>query len=123
MEQTGFEVMRAASYEGLFTRLNLHRYDYLPRGINEIFAEFDRYKDTLKNIAIEPELELILPTPTYVFVSLRYPGLAKRLEQGLTTMVQDGTLKAIFGKYFAESIQQANLHNRRILRLTNPLFP
>jgi ABC-type amino acid transport substrate-binding protein len=123
MEQTGFEIVKASSYEGLFTMLNSHRYHYLPRGIHEIYDEFDQYKDTLKNIAIEPELLLILPTSAYVFVSPKYPKLAKRLEAGLESMVQDGTLKAIFDTYFAESIEKANLHNRRIIRLTNPSLP
>lgn len=123
MEQTGFKIVKAASYEGLFTMLNSHRYNYLPRGINEIYAEFDQYKERLKNIAIEPELLLILPTPAYVFVSPKYPELANRLQQGLEAMVQDGTLKAIFDAYFAESIEKANLYNRRVMRLINPSLP
>lgn len=123
MEQTGFDVLKATSYEGLFTMLDAHRYNYLPRGVHEIYDEFDRYKETLKNIAVEPELLLVLPTPSYVFVSPSYPELAKRLEEGLEMMVRDGTLKAIFNKYFAASIEKANLHNRRIIRLPNPSLP
>lgn len=123
MEQAGFEVIKATSYEGLFKMLDSHRYNFLPRGIHEIYAEFDQYKATLKNIAIEPELLLVLPSPSYVFVSPKYPKLAKRLEAGLEAMVQDGTLKDIFYKYFAENIERANLHNRRIIQLPNPLLP
>ncbi len=123
MEQTGFDVVKTNSYENLFTMLNSHRFNYLPRGIHEIFEEFDHYSGTLKNIAIEPELLLILPTPAYVFVSPKYPELARRLEAGLESMVQDGTLKAIFDTYFAESIEKANLYNRHVIRLTNPSLP
>lgn len=123
MVQAGFIVVTGDSYEGLFRMLDYHRYNYLPRGLNEIYAEFDQYKRTLKNITIEPNLLLVVTTPSYVFVSPKYPKLAKRLEAGLETMVQDGTIKVIFDKYFSANIQRANLHNRRILRLPNPLLP
>ncbi len=123
MKKTGFPIIEATNYESLFEMLNIHRFNYLPRGIHEIFSEFDLYKKTLKNIAIEPELLLVLPTPSYVFVSPKYPKLAKRLEEGLEAMVRDGSLKALFNDYFSESIKKANLHNRRIIRLTNPFLP
>ena len=123
MEQADFKIIKAKSYEGLFKMLDSHRFNFLPRGIHEIYAEFEQYKDTLKNIAIEQELLLVVPSPSYVFVSPKYPRLAKRLEEGLETMVQDGTLNVIFNTYFGENIQKANLNNRRILRLTNPLLP
>ena len=123
MQQTGFNIITASNYDGLFKMLDSHRFNYLPRGINEIFAEFEQYKPTLKNIAIEPDLLLVIPTPSYIFVSPQYPRLAQRLKKGLEIMIHDGTFEAIFNKYFAANIKRANLHNRRILRLTNPLLP
>lgn len=123
MKAMGFNVMELNNYEGLFQSLNADRFDYLPRGINEVFKEFDQRKDKLKNLAIEPNLLLVIPNPTYIFVSPKHPRLAARLEKGLEKMVEDGSLKAIFDKYNASEIKKADIKNRFIINLGNPLLP
>lgn len=123
LDLAGFDVIEATSYDGLFTMLNAHRYHFLPRGIHEIYGEFEQLHGSLANIAIEPNLLLVIPAPSYVFVSPKFPRLATRLKEGLETMVRDGTLKAIVDDYFAADIEKAALTQRRIIRITNPLLP
>lgn len=123
MELAGLQVVTANTYDGLFSMLDSHRFDYLPRGIHEVFDEFDQYTSTLTNIVIEPELLLFIPTPSYVFVSKKEPELAKRLEEGLEMMVKDQSLKMIVDRYFGAAIQRANLQKRRLISLPNPLLP
>lgn len=119
----GFNIIPSKSYDGLFTMLDNQRFHYIPRGINEIYDELESRKSKLKNVVIEPELILYIPSPTYLFVSPKYPRLAQRFEHGLEMMVANGQLKAIFDKYFTQHIEQADLKNRRIITVGNPLLP
>lgn len=119
----GFDIVPSKSYEGLFAMLNSQRFHYIPRGINEIYNELDSRKSKLNNVVIEPKLVLYIPSPTYLFVSPKYPRLAQRFEDGLELMVANGTLKAIFDNYFTHHIERADIKNRRIIVVDNPLLP
>jgi len=38
-------------------------------------------------------------------------------------MIEDGSFDEIFRKYYGDSIQAANLKNRRLFNISNPLLP
>ncbi len=97
MKALGFNVTTANSYEGLFGMLMFDRFDYFPRGVNEIYAEFDQRAEEL-------------------------PELAKRIETGLLAMIKDGNLDKLFWEFHKDSIERANLAGRQILRQHNPLL-
>ncbi len=122
MQALGCEVITGSSYEGLFQMLVHGRFDYLPRGVNEIFSEYDRRHQDLPDMVIEPRKALYLPMPTYIFVSPQYPELAERLEAGLHKMIHDGSLDKLFWKYHRESIQRSELTRRQIFTTENPLL-
>ena len=107
------------NFEGLFLMLKKRRFDYIPRAVYEIYDELDNRKDVLNDIVIEPNLALYLPMPSYVYVSPEEPRLAQRIEAGLTKMQNNGELKAIFEKYYAEDISRANLQNRTLINLAS----
>lgn len=119
MRNQGFKIQKGNHYDGLFKMLDARRFDFFPRGVNEIFDELEQRKDILKNVVIEPNLALYIPTPTYIFVSPKYPRLAKRLSEGFELMVQNGSFDKLFHQYFNENISKANLSERLILRLDN----
>ena len=73
LQALGFHVVTGSSYEGLFQMLVNDRFDYFPRGVNEIFHEQASRQKLLPQMVIEPNKALYLPMPTYVFVSPRYP--------------------------------------------------
>jgi ABC-type amino acid transport substrate-binding protein len=123
LEKAGFNVISGAQYDGLFLMLNAHRFDFLMRGVNEIYDEMAQIESFLTNIRIEPGIAVYLPSPTYVFVSPQFPELAKRLEEGLEIMVEDGTLYALIQKYHVEDIKKADLNTRRIFYVENPFLP
>ncbi|MGS0496438.1 hypothetical protein ACU8V4_04110 [Pseudoalteromonas mariniglutinosa] len=45
------------------------------------------------------------------------------MQEGLLAAIADGSFDALFYEYFAATIAQADLKNRRIIELTNPLLP
>ncbi len=119
MQRHGFRVFGGTDYEPLFAMLSGNRFDYFPRGVNEIFAEYDSRKNKFPNMAIEQELAIYLPLPTYFFVSPAKPRLAQRVKEGLLSIVEDGTLDQMFYDSHREALERANLANRKIISLKN----
>jgi len=122
MSRLGFQIVTGNNYEGLFAMLMANRFDYFPRGVNEIFREYNLRSKKLPGMVIEPHLALYLPQPNYIFVSKKYPGIAQRIESGLRQMIQDGSFDKLFWTYHKSNIQQAGLASRKIFRVENPLL-
>ena len=122
LKKIGFTVVGGSSYEGLFAMLNYQRFDYFPRGINEIYPEFESRRAKFPNMVIEPKLTLLLPLPTYMFVSPSTPRLFNRIKAGLEIMVEDGSLDRLFQEFHGEFIRRADLKNRLILKVDNPFL-
>lgn len=118
----GFNVVTGDSYDALLKMLLSGRSDYFPRGLNEAFPEYDARKADYPDLAIEKDLVLELPLPTYVFVSPKAPQLARRVEEGMELMVRDGSLLKMTLKFNAEMLTQANLCSRRVFHIANPLL-
>ena len=109
------------TYTGLFDMLKRGHIDYFPRSLMEINAEQQQH--ATEGTAIEPRLALQHPAALYFFVSPHKPQLAQLLHQCLNTMIGNGEFQALFNEYFLPDIQQADLLERRIFSLHNPLLP
>jgi hypothetical protein len=120
LRKLGFTVEGGSEYESLFSMLEFRRFDVFPRGVNEIFGEFDSRKDKFPNMRIEKHLALYQPLPTYFFVSPKRPDLVKRLEEGLKQMIADGTLDRLFHAHHGKALERANIGSRRIISIPNP---
>lgn len=113
--KNGFEIVRAFSYDGLFYMLDSNRFNYIPRGVHEIFDELDSRKAELKNVIVEPNIALYFPTKTYTYVSPRESRLALRIEKGYRMMLANGGFRKIFNKYYLDDIKKARLNERRLI--------
>ncbi len=122
MEANGLHLETAVNQETLSRMLLAGRFDYFPRGVTEIFPEYDARGGDASGLEIERELLLVLPLPTYIFVSPREPRLARRLNEGLESMVSDGSLQRIVVDFYKDALRRANLCARHIIRLDNPLL-
>ena len=107
-------------FDGLFLMLKKHRFDYIPRGINEVDDELRSRKSSLDGLVVEPSIALYIPTSTNFYIAKSEPRLAKRLETGLKIMLNSGELKDILYKYFAEHIERANIAGRKVFKIENP---
>lgn len=121
-EANGFQLELATDQTALTKMLLAERLDYFPRGVNEVFVEFDALTASNPDLAIESDLVLDFPLPTYIFVSPRTPRLAKRLTEGMESMVRDGTLLNMVKTYHADMLRRANLCARRVIRMQNPFL-
>ena len=118
-----FALETSANYESLFKMLVHHRFDYFPRGINEVFKEFEQRSAELPELAVEQKLLLYYPWPYYIFVSKQHPDIAERIAAGLKIMIENGSFDEIFNRYHADTIKRSGVANRRLLKLDNPLLP
>jgi len=122
MESLGFPVIETSTYDGVFTMLDHDRFDFVPQGVNEIFGALEARQSELSNLVIEPRLAIKMPMPVYIYVSRQNPRLAERVLAGFGTILENGVFDKLFSRFFAESVRKANLSQRHIIDLGNPLL-
>ncbi|WP_141239796.1 amino acid ABC transporter substrate-binding protein [Candidatus Dactylopiibacterium carminicum] len=122
LEANEMRLEMALNQDALARMLHAGRLDYFPRSISEAFTEHARLAAVLPDLAIDRELLLDMPLPTYVFVSPKAPRLAERISAGMETMVRDGSLLRMVIKAHGEQLARAGLCSRRLIRMPNPLL-
>ncbi|MFB6346755.1 MAG: substrate-binding periplasmic protein [bacterium] len=120
--RNGFNVITSASFEGLFKMVARNRFDHFPLGINEVHKKYRDWKDQLPELAIEQSIMIYYPWPYYFYVNPDYPEVARRIESGLRTMIQDGTFDEIFMRHHGDVLDRVNFKKRKIFVLKNPLL-
>jgi ABC-type amino acid transport substrate-binding protein len=120
MRANGLPVYGTSNYESLFSMLESGRIDYFPRAVTEIWAEADLHKQRL---AVEPGIVLRYPTALYFFVRKEDVQLAADVSAGLEKMIADGSFDRVFQDYFGDMIRRAELRERHVIELKNPLMP
>ena len=123
LRENGFRVITGSNYEGLFKMLISHRFDFLPRGINEAYTELNKRYTQYPDMIIEKSILLYYPLPQFFFVNKDNKKLANRIERGMNIMIQDGTFNEIFMKYNKNYINILKSTNRKIFKIENPFLP
>jgi ABC-type amino acid transport substrate-binding protein len=118
--QNGFVVTEALNMTVLLKMLVAKRFDFVPLGATEIDEHYLVENQSVDVLMPESHLLIYMPTPTFFYVSPKFPELAKRLTEGLKKMQADGQMKKIFNKYYAERLKKLNLANRTIIEIPNP---
>ena len=115
-------VVEGAGYEGLFQMINAKRADIFSRGITEIFTEYEKYRAKNKNLAIEGSFIIKYDWPYLYMVRKENISLKKRIEFGFEQIEKNGTLDKLFKKYYEKNIKMADIDNKTIIKLENPLL-
>jgi len=112
-----------SGYFSLFTMLRHGRIDYIPRALNEPWAEVAQRPEL--DLRVEPSLLLHYPAASYFFVRRQNAALAQRLEQGLERAIADGSFDELFYQHPSQRpiFERAELSGRHVLKLANPLLP
>lgn len=120
LKHNGIRVHTSTSYESLFSMLEAGRFDYFPRSLFEIWKEVESHQG--KNLHIEENIILHYQSAYYFFVSPRRPQLAEDLRLGLEEMIANGSFEKIFQKHHQTSLKNANIKQRVVIELHNPLL-
>lgn len=113
-------VVTAPKYESLFRMLQAGRFDFFPRGAQEILDEQANF-DT-EGLLIEANLLLAYPAPVYFYVHKDNIALADRVETGLNRAIADGSFDQFFYRHpmVREVFDELNLFERTTLYLCHP---
>ncbi len=121
LEWNGMTMFRSSSYAGLFKMLAMERIDYFPRSVIEVWREYEANKSM--QIKVDENILIYYPTAFYYFVNKNRPDLARAIESGLETMINDGRFDELFMRYHEEYIEAAKLDKRKLIVLKNTLLP
>lgn len=120
LRHNGLKVETAINYSSLFPMLKARRFDYLPRGVHEAWAEEQQHgKDGLM---VEPTILLHYRVPFYFFVSRDNRAMAQRVEKGLKLAMADGSFDKLLNGYPAFRRAQAEIaaRKRKVFELALP---
>jgi len=94
LEHNRISVVAAHNYPSLFRMLRAGRFDFFPRGTQEILDEMKNF-DT-EGLVIEQDLIVAYPSPVYFHVHKDNIALAEQVETGLRRAVEDGSFDEFF---------------------------
>ncbi len=123
LEENGFDTVIGGDYEGLFGMLLAQRFDLLPRGLNEVFLEYDQRHPQVPELAVEQRYLLHDHIPSLFFVSPAAPHLAERLNVGMEAMLKDGSLRRFLLSYYGDVLHRARPCERKVIELPLPPLP
>jgi hypothetical protein len=120
LEHNRITVVTAHNYPSLFRMLRAGRFDFFPRGAQEILDEMKNFET--EDLAIEQGLIVAYPSPVYFHVHKDNVTLAERVETGLQRAVEDGAFDEFFyNHYLIKNIfTELNFAQRRIIYLCSP---
>lgn len=121
LEKQGFKVFKVASYNGLFKMVAAGRFDLYARGANEIYDEYESFKD-IKGIEVDDNVLLYYPLPRFFFTKKSNTEAIKRVNEGLKIAYQDGSFEKLWYKYFGKSIEFVDFSKRKIFTMENPFL-
>ncbi len=119
-QASGLKVYTVSGYENLFRMLLAGRFDLFPRGVGEVFGEFEAHRVQMPQLAVDPNLLLVYPYPYHYYFAPSQSALAARVEKGLLEMKADGSFDAHLWRHHGPSVARAAFRKRRVLHLNNP---
>ncbi|WP_432459797.1 hypothetical protein [Agarivorans sp. QJM3NY_25] len=114
-----FKVVLGGTYQALFKMVAKGRFDLFSRGSNELLAEYQAHQN-IEGLLYDKHIALYYPLPRFFFTNKANADAANRIKQGLLKAYYDGSLMALWKKYYGESLDFVDLRHRKIFRLDNP---
>lgn len=121
LNYNGFKVITGTTYEGLFRMVALGRFDLFPRGVNELYGEFESHRQ-IKDLVFDDSIALYYPLPRFFFTTKKNNKAVSRIAEGLSVAYKDGSFNKLWEKYYLQSIEFVNLKHRKIIRIDNPFL-
>ncbi len=117
LKHNDLPVVTSIAYAYLFPMLRAGRFDYMPRGVYEVWHE--QQANSAEKLAIEETIFLHYPVPFYFFVSRENQALGERVERGLKMAIKDGSFDKLFDSIpaFQRSAAEIAAQKRRVFKL------
>lgn len=120
LRHNGLQVETTVNYSSLFPMLKAKRFDYMPRGVHEAWAEEQVYRKD--GLMVEPTIFLHYRVPFYFFVSKDSKAMAERVERGLKLAQADGSFDKLLNGYpaFRRALLEIAARKRKVFELELP---
>ena len=116
----GYPVVEGGTYDELFDRLKSGEFDYVTLGANEIEEAFEARAFPVGGLSLEDSLLIYYPFPLLFYVNPDKPELAKRIEEGLDRIIENGAFDRLFNEQYGDLVTRLRLKERTTFRLKNP---
>jgi hypothetical protein len=117
LQRLGFRTVVGSSYAGLFQMLATGRFDYLSRGVNEVWAELDTAGRVPPGVVLVPRLALFYPLDDQFHASPQAAHWLQPLLMGLQTLWKSGRYARLFRWHYGPAWDRAQLAARQVLQL------
>lgn len=125
LKANGLLVLSAARFDLLFKMLAKKRCDYFPRSIFEGYSEYKVAQKIHPNIAMADNFVLQYKFPLYFFVSRDKPQIARKLQDGLQRLYEQGGLKKLQIAHLKKEklLSKFSGQSKHLIKLSNPYLP
>ncbi len=120
LRHNGFTVKEIDSFQNIFKMLVGGRIDLFCNGSNQILNDYKNYKDQI-NLLLDETFELKYHLPRFFYLHTKNRQLKRRIEIGLKRAYHDQSLLRLWHDHFKASVEFANLSQRKVFLLENPL--
>lgn len=120
---SGLPQVTNVHFDQLYSMLRAGRCDYFARGLAEVAEEYETYGGS--DLMVFDRLIIAYPMPVYFYVAPGMDSLARRLEEGLRTMLANGELKRMLSTHPSTrgAFPLERFNEATIIRLPNPNLP
>lgn len=121
LEFSGLEQVQKV-YDDIFRMIDRRGYYYFPRGMTEVYSEYNNRKTEMPNLAVEKRIVLIYKTAVFFFINNSNKKLENIIKTGFLKSYNDGSYKKFFYNHplIKSSMKQADLKKRIKIRIPNP---
>jgi hypothetical protein len=112
-------VVTGPATDALLGMLKARRFDYLHRGVTEIYAELADCEGS-GALMVEPHLALHYPLPVHFMTRPDRQPLLQRLQRGLQRARQDGSWNRLIEQHMGRDWARARMNRRHVLELVPP---
>jgi len=125
LRANGLTVWTGGDLNNLYLMLERKRFEAFPRGVSEADPEFASRREVYPDLEIERTLLLYYPFPSYFWFARSPEGerMAMRLEEGLRSMIKDGTFDDLLKKHIGPLLKGLDLAHRRLLIMKGANLP
>ena len=125
LKHNGYTVATASRFIQLIQLTNKKRCDYFPRAIYEGVNEIEWLADKFPELRLVEDVILSYRFPIYLFVRKEHAAVARELERGLQTAINNGSYNQLFEQHDALKYLYplAQWSEKVIFTLDNPTLP
>jgi len=119
LQKNNMPSVKSWNYDSMFKMLSAKRFDYMIRGVEEIWSELELHSNS--SFMAEENLLIHYRLPVYFFVNPNNIQLAARLKTGLEIAEKDGSLDQLLLNLsaFKKGYEEIHNKNRMLINMEN----